>query len=117
MKRSNEALPWSIFAAGGTVAAIMVPVLLALTGLAGVLGWDLGNGPFSYDRMRALLGHWLAKIMLLGTLFAVSMHCAHRARPTFASLGLRFCKGSFGVLFYVLALAVTGYGAYLLLRI
>jgi fumarate reductase subunit D len=38
-KRSNEPFLWSLFSAGGVVAAMLIPVLLFLFGLAFPLGW------------------------------------------------------------------------------
>ena len=38
-KRSNEPFLWSLFSSGGMIAALLVPVLLFLFGLAIPLDW------------------------------------------------------------------------------
>ena len=39
MVKSNEPVWWSLFSAGGVVAALFIPITLILTGLAVPLGW------------------------------------------------------------------------------
>jgi fumarate reductase subunit D len=38
-KRAVEPLPWLLFSAGGVVAALFLPLLMLLFGLAAPLGW------------------------------------------------------------------------------
>jgi len=63
MARSNKPLVWGPFAAGGTLTAFLTPVLILLTLLAG-----LGHVPeaLTYEALRAIAGHWLGKLVLVG---------------------------------------------------
>ncbi len=106
MARSHEAFWWSLFAAGGTVAALLVPVHIVLFGLAAPLGWASGEA-LSYERMLALVSHPLAKLYL-GVLISLSFfHCAHRLRHTLYDVGLRGYQTPIAVLCYGAALVGT----------
>lgn len=86
MPISNKPIVWGPFAAGGTVTAFLTPVLILLTLLAA-----LGHAPdlLAYDRMHALLGHWLAKSAVAGVVFLSLWSTAHRLRITCYDLGVR----------------------------
>ncbi|MGH2399043.1 MAG: hypothetical protein ACRDF6_04290, partial [bacterium] len=45
-KRTTEPLWWLLFAAGGTVAAFLLPAQVLLTGLAAPLGWAPDAFPY-----------------------------------------------------------------------
>ena len=52
-KRSNEALVWPLFAAGGQLTALITPIMILLTGIlvpAGIFAEAM-----SYERMIAVL--------------------------------------------------------------
>src|SRR5437879_12459766 len=51
-KQSNEAVLWSLFSAGGVVAALLIPVHLFLFAMAFPLGW---LRPPSYEHVMMLL--------------------------------------------------------------
>ena len=97
MARSNKPLVWSLFAAGGTVAAFVLPVLALLMLMAGH-----GNAPagLSYESMRGFAANWHGKIILFGVIGVCLWHAAHRLRTALHGLGLRADK----------AVAVFGYG-------
>ena len=59
VKRSIEPLLWMLFSAGGVAAALMIPVLLFLFGLAIPLGWV---NTFTYG--GAIVGSGLAGYLL-----------------------------------------------------
>lgn len=65
MARSNKPLVWSLFAAGGTVAAFVLPALVLITLMAGY-----GHAPasLSYEDMRAFAGGWLGKLVVFGVI-------------------------------------------------
>ena len=44
MAKSNEPIWWSLFAAGGMVAALLVPITVILTGIAVPAGWISERG-------------------------------------------------------------------------
>ena len=78
-KRSNEPLLWALFAAGGAVAALLIPILLFLYGLAFPLGWLT---PPSYQRTLALASHPLTRLVLFALCSLSLFHWAHRFRYT-----------------------------------
>ncbi len=78
-KRSNEPLVWALFGAGGTVAALLIPILLFLYGLAFPLGWLT---PPSYQSTLALASHPLTRLVLFVLCFLSLFHWAHRFRYT-----------------------------------
>ena len=78
-KRSNEPFLWLLFSAGGVLAALLVPILLFLYGLAFPLGW---LEPPSYQSTLALVRHPLARLILLALCGLALVHWAHRFRYT-----------------------------------
>lgn len=86
MTKSNKPIVWSLFAAGGTLAAFLAPVLALLFVLTA-----LGHPPglFSYDQMHAFASHWLGKLFLLVVIVLFLWHAAHRLRITMHDFGLR----------------------------
>lgn len=84
MARSNKPIVWFPFAAGGTMAAFLAPVLILVTGLLAPLGLvDL-----SYDKVYGFASHILGKLILLGVLLPILWHAAHRFRMTVQDLGV-----------------------------
>jgi fumarate reductase subunit D len=86
MAKSNKPIVWGPFAAGGTVTALLTPVLILLTLLAA-----LGHVPpaLGYDELRAFMSHALAKIVIFVVLALSLWSAAHRLRITFYDFGLR----------------------------
>ena len=78
MRRSSEPFWWLLFAAGGTVAAFLVPVSILLTGLAAPLGW--GGTAFQHARIAALVSHPIARLYLFVLIALPFFHAAHRIR-------------------------------------
>jgi len=103
MAKSNKPVVWGLFAAGGTVAAFLMPALVALTLLAA-----LGHAPaiLSYDRLHALAAHWAGKAALFGVVFLALWHSAHRLRITLHDFGVR-CDTLVAVSVYLAAAAGT----------
>ena len=77
-KRHLEPLLWLLFSGGGVVAAVFLPILVVLFGLAIPLGWVQPD----YDQLHAVVGHWLTRLVLLGLLVLMLFHWAHRFRYT-----------------------------------
>jgi fumarate reductase subunit D len=86
MAKSNKPLVWSLFAAGGTLAAFLAPVLVLLFLLVA-----LGHTPavLSYAGLHAVLAHSLVKLAVFGTITLFLWHAAHRLRITLHDLGVR----------------------------
>ncbi len=73
-----EPLLWLLFSAGGVVAALVIPVLLLLFGLA----FPLGLSPPSHEHMLAVLGHPLSRVTIFVSCTLLLSHWAHRFRYT-----------------------------------
>jgi fumarate reductase subunit D len=67
-----------MFSAGGVLSAVFLPVLVLLFGLAVPLGWLEPD----YQHLRAVVGHPLTFIVLLGLFVLMLVHSAHRFRYT-----------------------------------
>ena len=78
-KRSVEPFLWLLFSAGGMLAAMLIPGLLLLFGLAFPLGW---LGPPDYAHLLAVLRHPVTRLALLALCVLALFHWAHRFRYT-----------------------------------
>ncbi len=87
MAVSSKPLLWLPFAAGGLVAALIVPVLILITGVLIPIGFL----HLSYDRMGAFAHNPIGKLILFGSVALPAWHAAHRLRMTAHDLG--FCGG------------------------
>lgn len=106
-RRSREPLWWLLFAAGGTVAAFLLPVHILLTGVAAPLGWT--PDAFHYDRVAALLKHPASRLYLFVVIALPLFHWAHRFRYGLIE-GLRLHRAG-------RVLSVACYGAAVLLTV
>lgn len=97
MARSNTPLVWGLFAAGGTLSAFLLPVLV-LIGLLAAYGQPPAG--LDYESMRAFAAGWFGKLILFAVVTLCLWHAAHRLRDALHGLGLRADK----------AVAVVGYG-------
>jgi len=104
MARSTEPFWWSLFAAGGVIAAFLVPVQILLTGFVAPLGW--GRGAFEYERLITLISHPLTKLYLFAVISLPLFHWAHRFRFTLIDLGMK--RGQRAVAITCYAAAVVG---------
>lgn len=103
---------WLLFSAGGTVAALLFPVHLFLTGLAFPLGWL--DAP-RYEAALGLARHPLARAYLFVLVSLPLFHWAHRFRYTlYDGLQLKHLTALIAVLCYGAALAGTTLAAYTL---
>jgi fumarate reductase subunit D len=78
-KRSNEPFLWLLFSAGGVFAAMVIPILLFLFGVAFPLGWL--KAP-DYNSLLTLASNPLARLFLFGLCMLSLFHWAHRFRYT-----------------------------------
>ena len=84
MKRSHKPIFWSLFGAGGMLAALVGPMLIFLTGIAAPLGLvDIG-----YARTLSLAQHGLGRLALFVVIALFLFHGCHR---------LIHCLHDFGV--------------------
>jgi len=101
MARSNKPMLWLPFAGGGLVAALIIPVLILITGVL----MPVGIVHLPYAKMAAFAHQPLGKLILFGAVALPAWHAAHRLRMTAHDLGLgggavikTICYGSAGVL-------------------
>lgn len=86
MAKSHKPVVWFPFAAGGTVIAFCIPVVVVLTFLAALGHVPAGLG---YDRMHDLAASGLGKLIIFGVVALSLWSSAHRLRCTCYDFGLR----------------------------
>ena len=86
MARSAKAIPWFLFAAGGTITAFVLPVMLFVTNLAPPIG--LFRDALSWETM-----YWLRR-QLAGQAGAARHH---RLRPVARRAPAALCAHDFGI--------------------
>lgn len=86
MAKSHKPVVWFPFAAGGTVIAFCMPVVVVLGLLAA-----LGHVPpgLGYERLHAFAAGPLGKLVLFGVIALSLWSSAHRLRCTCYDFGLR----------------------------
>ena len=86
MAIAKKSVIWTIFAAGGTVAAFVFPALIVLFLLIA-----MGNVPdgLQFEQFHAFAASWLGKVVLFGVLFLSVWHAAHRLRVVAHDFGIR----------------------------
>ena len=86
MTIAKKSVVWGLFAAGGTVAAFVLPALIAL-----FLMVALGNVPegLQFAKIHAFSASWLGKACLFVVIFLSLWHAAHRLRVVFHDFGVR----------------------------
>lgn len=77
--RRVEPLVWLLFSAGGVLAAVFLPILVLLFGLAFPLGWL--DAP-DHEHLLAVISHPVTLVVLLGLFVLLLVHSAHRFRYT-----------------------------------
>ncbi len=105
MRRSNEPLFWSLFSAGGVVAALLLPVLIVLTGFV------VPAEEIDFDRLEDIFTNLLVRVLLFGLAFLTFFHWAHRFRHTLIDVGLKPLALPIAVVCYLTALAGTVWAA------
>jgi fumarate reductase subunit D len=98
-KRMMEPFWWALFGAGGTVAALLVPIHIFLHGIAVPLGWVSIN--------PSLFGHPLVKLYFFVLISLPLYHWAHRFRYTLYDLGVKGMRQLIAVLCYGSAVVGT----------
>jgi fumarate reductase subunit D len=116
MKRSNKPIFWSLFGAGGTLAALVGPLLVLVTGLAVPLGWLLPRDSLSYDRVLAFARNGWGKAALFLVIALFMFHGMHRLYHTLHDFGVHI--GALQkALFHGMAIAASVLAAVLLATI
>jgi fumarate reductase subunit D len=108
-----EPFVWLLFSAGGVVAALVLPVLLVLFGVAIPLGWLAAP---DHAHLLAVLRNPLTRLGLLAVCALALVHAAHRLRFTVEhALRLGRYDTMIATACYGAAAALTATAAYLLL--
>jgi fumarate reductase subunit D len=103
-RRSPEPLVWVLFSAGGMAAALLVPVLLFLFGVAFPLGWLTAP---DHAHLRSVFLNPVSKLVLFGLCALALFHWAHRFRYTLYD-GLQLKKLSVPIVLFCYGGAVVG---------
>ena len=111
MAKSNEPIWWSLFSAGGVVAAFFLPITMILTGFA------VPAGLISESGLYDLLHHWLTRIYLFLVISLPLFHWAHRFRFVVADLGLKDKSGALPFVLYPAAIGGTILALVFLIRL
>jgi fumarate reductase subunit D len=111
MAKSNEPIWWSLFSAGGVVAAFLIPITMFLTGIAVPAGW------ISVDGLYSLVHHPVSRLYLFLIISLPLFHGAHRLLFTLVHLGLHGMRKALPVILYGTAMVGTLLAALLLIRL
>jgi fumarate reductase subunit D len=115
VKRSAEPLLWTLFSAGGVMAAMLLPVLVFLFGVAFPLGW---LAPPSHEHLLALLRHPITRVGGVVVCLLSLLHWAHRFRYTlYDGLQIKNLNEVINAFCYGAAIVVSLWAAYLFLRL
>ena len=114
-KRSIEPLLWTLFSAGGVLAALFLPSLVFLFGVAFPLGW---LSPPRHEHLLAVLRHPLTRMLLFVLCMLALFHWAHRFRYTlYDGLQIKHLNELVNLLCYGGAIVGSGVAAYLLWQV
>jgi fumarate reductase subunit D len=106
---------WFIFAQGGVLAALLIPVHILVQGILGPLG-IVHVVDRHYDTWISILGNPIVKLYLLVLISLPFFHFAHRLRYLLVDLGVPAAKSLVAqVIFYGGAVLVTVVAIYVLL--
>jgi fumarate reductase subunit D len=98
---------WFMFANGGGVAALFIPVHVLVQGILGPLGL-VTVVDRHYDTWYSILSNPIVKLYLLVLISLPFFHFAHRLRYLLVDFGVHAAKGvPAQVIFYGAAVAVT----------
>ena len=106
MTHSKEVFWWSLFSAGGVLAALFLPAFIVVTGflLPFFSAQDVG---VAYGQIHDTLSMWWVRCVILVVVFLSLFHCFHRIRHILMDLGLRRISTTLSVFCYGSALAGT----------
>lgn len=114
-RRAIEPILWVLFSAGGMLAALLIPSLLFLFGVAFPLGWI---SPPGHAHLVGLLGHPLVRAATFLLCSLALFHWAHRFRYTlYDGLQIKHLNEIVNALCYGGAVFGSAVAAYLVLQI
>jgi fumarate reductase subunit D len=114
-RKTIEPFLWTLFSAGGVVAALFLPIHILLFGVVFPLGW--GAAP-SYEGLRALAQNPLVRLYLLVLCTLPLFHAAHRFRYTlYDGLQIKHLNELINPLCYGAALVGSALAVWLVFRV
>jgi fumarate reductase subunit D len=105
-RRSHEPVVWLLFAAGGMIAAMLLPALILVVGLAGPAGL-LAEGSLDYERVMALVGNPVGKLVVFAVVSLLFWHAMHRIFHGLHDLGVNNNLDRYRWMSYGFALLAT----------
>lgn len=115
IRRHPEPLLWMLFSAGGVMSGLLMPILALLFGIAFPLGWLT---PPSHERMLAIIGNPLTRLILFASCVLSLFHWAHRFRHTlYDGLQIKHLDELIALLTYGGAIVGSVVAAYLLWQV
>jgi len=107
MAKSNEPIWWSLFSAGGMVAAMIFPILIIITGILVPFGLA-SDDPLNFERIHtAVTQNIYVKLIFFIVITLPLFHWAHRFRFTLVDVGLKSMSTLISILCYGGAIAGT----------
>ena len=88
MAKSNEPIWWSLFSAGGMIAAMVFPILIIITGILVPFGL-VNDNLLNFERIHSTASHPITKLILFTIISFPLFHWAHRFRFTLVDIGLK----------------------------
>ena len=108
MAKSNEPIWWSLFSAGGVVAAFFIPITIVITAISVPAGW------IHPEQLHKLAGNPLTRLYLFVLISLPLFHWAHRFRYVVVDLGLKGAGPIPAILSYGAAILGTIMAAFFL---
>jgi len=115
-RRSHEPVVWLLFAAGGMIAAMLLPALIVVTGLAEPAGL-LPDASLDYERVARLVGSPLGKLIAFAVVSLLFWHAMHRIFHGLHDLGVNTHLRRYRLMSYGFALLATLITASLLITL
>jgi len=110
-----EPFLWTLFSAGGVLAALFVPVLLFVLAIAPALGWLPAP---QYEHALSLASSLLVRLFLIALCSLCLIHAAHRFRYTlYDGLQIKHLNELINLLCYGGAIAGSLWALFLLLTL
>ncbi len=110
MRRSDEPIYWGLFGAGGVVTAMLLPIIVLITGILVPIG-ILPADTLSYEKMHGLATYWWGAPILLAIIVLPIFHGMHRIYHGLHDLGIHTTRLHhylcYGFAFFVSAAART----------
>tara|TARA_B100000929_G_scaffold17476_1_gene13710 strand:+ start:275 stop:652 length:378 start_codon:yes stop_codon:yes gene_type:complete len=107
MAKSNEPIWWSLFSAGGMLAAMIFPILIIITGILVPFGLA-SDDPLNFERIHsAVTQNIYVKLIFFIVITLPLFHWAHRFRFTLVDVGLKSMSTLISILCYGGAIAGT----------